>query len=103
MTSKLKATTAFNEEPKKETLAWKTERLIKGGSGGPKLKKKFEKNGGSMGGVQGGGPGGGSRGGGPGGGGHGRSNFFEKISFRKKTAERVAGVLARIFHPPTRG
>ena len=51
-----------------------------------------------MGGVQGGGPGGGSRGGG-----HGRSNFFEKISFRKKTAERVAGVLARIFHPPTRG
>ena len=51
-----------------------------------------------MGGVQGGGPGGG-----PGGGGHGRSNFFEKISFRKKTAERVAGVLARIFHPPTRG
>ena len=52
-----------------------------------------------MGGVQGGG----SRGGVPGGGGHGRSNFFEKISFRKKTAERVAGVLARIFHPPTRG
>ena len=51
-----------------------------------------------MGGVQGGGPGGGSRGGG-----HGRANFFEKISFRKKTAERVAGVLARIFHPPTRG
>ena len=54
----------------------------------------------------GGGPGGGSRGGvqggGPGGG-HGRANFFEKISFRKKTAERVAGVLARIFHPPTRG
>ena len=58
--------------------------------------------GGSRGGVQGGGPGGGSRGGG-GGGGHGRANFFEKISFRKKTAERVAGVLARIFHPPTRG
>ena len=54
--------------------------------------------GGSRGGVQGGGPGGGSRGGG-----HGRANFFEKISFRKKTAERVAGVLARIFHPPTRG
>ena len=56
-----------------------------------------------MGGVHGGGPGGGVQGGGPGGGGHGRSNFFEKISFRKKTAERVAGVLARIFHPPTRG
>ena len=63
--------------------------------------------GGSMGGVQGGGSRGGVQGGvqggGPGGGGHGRSNFFEKISFRKKTAERVAGVLARIFHPPTRG
>ena len=51
------------------------------------------------------GGGGGSMGGSRGGsrGGHGRANFFEKISFRKKTAERVAGVLARIFHPPTRG
>ena len=29
------------------------EKNIKGGSGGPKLKKKFEKNGGSMGGVRG--------------------------------------------------
>ena len=45
-----------------------------------------------MGGVHGGGPGGGA-GGGPGGG-HGRANFFEKISFRKKTAERVAGVIS---------
>ena len=34
---------------------------------------------------------------------HGRANFFEKTIFRKKTAEGVAGVLARIFHPPTRG
>ena len=41
--------------------------------------------------------------GGPSGGVSWSSNFFEKISFRKKTAERVAGVLARIFHPPTRG
>ena len=55
--------------------------------------------GGSRGGVQGGGPLGGVQGGG----GHGRSNFFEKISFRKKTAERVAGVLARIFHPSLPG
>ena len=30
------------------------EKNIKGGSGGPKLKKKIEKNGGSMGGVHGG-------------------------------------------------
>ena len=29
--------------------------------------------------------------------------FSKKISFRKKTAERVAGVLAHIFHPTTRG
>ena len=43
---------------------------------------------------------GGGPGGGPGGG-HGRAIFFEKISFRKKNAERVAGVLASIFHPPT--
>ena len=59
--------------------------------------------GGPGGGSRGGAPGGGSRGGVQGGGGHGRANFFEKISFRKKTAERVAGVLARIFHPPTPG
>ena len=33
----------------------------------------------------------------------GRANFLEKNIFRKKTAEGVAGVLARIFHPPTWG
>ena len=51
-----------------------------------------------MGGVQGGGPGGGSRGGGM-----VEQIFSKKLVFEKKTAERVAGVLARIFHPPTRG
>ena len=56
-----------------------------------------------MGGVHGGGPGGGSRGGVQGGGGMVEQIFSKKLVFEKKTAERVAGVLARIFHPPTRG
>ena len=50
-----------------------------------------------MGGVHGGGPGGGSRGGVQGGG------AWSSKFFRRKTAERVAGVLAHIFHPPTPG
>ena len=84
------------------------EKNIKAGSGGPKLKKKLKKMVGPCGGLQGGSRGG-SRGVVQGGvqggdqGGHGRAIFFEKIRFRKNTAEWVAGVLARIFHPPTRG
>ena len=47
-----------------------------------------------MGGVQGGVQGGGMV----------EQIFSKKLVFvTKKTAERVAGVLARIFHPPTRG
>ena len=56
-----------------------------------------------MGGVHGGGSRGGVQGGGPGGGGMVEQIFSKKLVFEKKTAERVAGVLARIFHPPTRG
>ena len=53
-----------------------------------------------MGGVRGGG---GSRGGVQGGGVMVEQIFSKKLVFEKKTAERVAGVLARNFHPPTRG
>ena len=56
-----------------------------------------------MGGVHGGGPGGGVQGGGPGGGGHGRANFFEKISFRKKNRRTGSRGLGAHFPPPYPG